>query len=194
MTATDDACKVAKTELAAGASTFAVKNAGSDVTEVYVYGHGDEVEGEVENVGPGTTRNLNVDLTEGEYQVACKPGMKGDGIRTKVTVTGSGGTATPEPTATVRVKAIDYAYEGIAGVELGKGATVEFVLKNDAPAEEHELEVFGPDGKAIGEVGPTEPGRTGRVVLTLPRAGTYEVRCGIDHHAEKGMRGSFTVG
>jgi iron uptake system component EfeO len=194
VTATDDACKVAKTELTAGSSTFAVSNQGSDVTEVYVYTDEDEVKGEVENVGPGTTRNLNVDLTAGEYQVACKPGMKGDGIRTKITVTGSGGTATAKPSATVHVKAIDYAYEGIDGVKLAKGATVEFVLKNDAPSEEHEMEVFGPDGKAIGEVGPTKPGHTGRVALTLPSAGTYQVRCGIDHHAKKGMKGSFTVG
>ncbi len=194
ITSTDDACQVAKSAIPAGPSTFAVKNAGGDVTEVYVYAHGDEVKGEVENVGPGTTRSFNVDLTAGRYEIACKPGMKGDGIRTKITVTGAGGAATAEPSETVDVKAIDYAYEGIDGVKLAKGETVEFALKNDAPAEEHEMEVFGPDGKAIGEVGPTKPGHTGRVVLTLSRAGTYKVRCGIDDHAEKGMTGSFTVG
>ena len=36
-----------------GKSTFAVKNDGDDVTEVYVYAKGDEVKGEVENIGPG---------------------------------------------------------------------------------------------------------------------------------------------
>ena len=74
--------EVARTDLDAGTSTFAVKNDGDDVTEVYVYADGDEVKGEVENIGPGTSRDLDVDLTAGEYEVACKPGMKGDGIRT----------------------------------------------------------------------------------------------------------------
>src|SRR5205085_1933340 len=98
VTATNDRCDVSKTDLEAGKSTFAVKNDGDDVTEVYVYAEGDEVKGEVENIGPGTSRNLTVDLTAGHYELACKPGMKGDGIRTKLSVTGGGGTATETPT------------------------------------------------------------------------------------------------
>ncbi len=82
----DTECTVAKTQLAAGKSTFLVKNDGGDVTEVYVYGAGDKIEGEVENIGPGTSRSFTVDLAKGTYEVACKPGQKGDGIRTKVTV------------------------------------------------------------------------------------------------------------
>src|SRR3954463_11476153 len=109
VTATNSACKVARTDLPAGKSTFSVQNDGDDVTEVYVYGKGDEVKGEVENIGPGTSRDLAVDLVAGEYEVACKPGMKGDGIRTKVTVTGAGGTATAEPSKTVTIEAMDYS-------------------------------------------------------------------------------------
>src|SRR6476661_265964 len=101
VTATNSACKVARTALPAGKSTFSVQNDGDDVTEVYVYGKGDEVKGQVENIGPGTSRDLTVDLTAGEYEVACKPGMKGDGIRTKISVTGAGGAATAKPTKTV---------------------------------------------------------------------------------------------
>jgi len=193
VTATNDACDVARTDLAAGKSTFAVKNDGDDVTEVYVYAKGDEVQGEVENVGPGTSRNLTVDLTAGEYEVACKPGMKGDGIRTKITVTGAGGSATPTPTKTVTIEAMDYSYDGLAGTTFTKGETVEFRLHNEAPEEKHELEIFGPDGDALGEVGPTKPGATGHVVVTLADAGTYRVNCGIDDHADKGMKGTFTV-
>ena len=86
VTATETACEVATTDLAPGSTTFSVTNDGDQVTEVYVYGEGDRIEGEVENVGPGTSRDLTVDLDEGTYEVACKPGMTGDGIRTEITV------------------------------------------------------------------------------------------------------------
>jgi iron uptake system component EfeO len=80
-------CEVAATRLPAGRHTFAVSNSASQVTEVYVYASGDRVVGEVENIGPGTTRDLTVDLTAGAYEIACKPGMAGDGNRTALTVT-----------------------------------------------------------------------------------------------------------
>jgi len=193
VSAGDHRCQVTDTSLRAGSSTFAVTNDGSDVTEVYVYAKGDEVKGEVENIGPGTSRDLTVDLPAGDYEVACKPGMTGDGIRTTISVTGSGGTVSPEPSRTVTIEAMDYSYSGLAGLGLTKGTTVEFRLHNDAPGEKHELEILAPDGKSLGEVGPTKPGKTGHVVLTLPVAGTYRVRCGIDDHAAKGMTGAFTV-
>ncbi|KAA1374648.1 iron uptake system protein EfeO [Aeromicrobium fastidiosum] len=86
--ATDSQCTVSGTKLKAGPSTFKVTNAGSKVTEFYVYADGDRIMGEVENVGPGLTRNLIVDLPKGTYEGACKPGMIGDGIRQTLTVTG----------------------------------------------------------------------------------------------------------
>lgn len=83
---TESACDVSSTSLNAGTHTFSVTNKGNDPTEVYVYGDGDTVVGEVENIGPGLTRQLEVTLTAGSYSVACKPGQKGDGIRTPITV------------------------------------------------------------------------------------------------------------
>jgi iron uptake system component EfeO len=83
----DTTCEVAATKLPAGRHTFAVSNSASQVTEVYVYASGDQVVGEVENIGPGTTRDLTVDLSAGAYEIACKPGMVGDGNRTALTVT-----------------------------------------------------------------------------------------------------------
>lgn len=87
VTATDTACQVAKTQLpGAGTYAFKVTNKGSETTEVYVYtSAGDKVE-EVEHIGPGTSRTLKADLKSGDYQVACKPGEKGDGIRTDIHV------------------------------------------------------------------------------------------------------------
>jgi uncharacterized cupredoxin-like copper-binding protein len=193
VTASDTSCKVAETELPAGTTRLKVTNEGSDVTEVYVYTLDDEVKGEVENIGPGTSRTLTADLTAGRYEVACKPGMKGDGIRTPIRVVGSGGAEVGPASTTVQVTAVDYEYEGLAGEKLSEGETVEFRLHNAAPVEEHELEIRTPDGKTLGEVGPTKPGGDGRVVLTLPVTGRYTFVCGVDDHEAKGMIGTFTV-
>ena len=43
---------------------------------------------EVENIAPGLSRELLVELPAGEYETACKPGMIGKGIRNALTVTG----------------------------------------------------------------------------------------------------------
>ena len=88
VSSTDDACDVDTTELPAGTHRFEVTNDGSKVTEFYVYGEGDRVMAEVENIAPGLTRDLLAELSAGEYEAACKPGMIGDGIRQKLTVTG----------------------------------------------------------------------------------------------------------
>src|SRR3954451_18977796 len=88
VTSTDDACDVGASELAAGTHRFQVTNKGSDVTEFYVYGAGEKVVAEVENIAPGLSRELLAELPAGEYEAVCKPGMTGDGIRQKLTVAG----------------------------------------------------------------------------------------------------------
>jgi iron uptake system component EfeO len=45
--------------------------------------------GEVENIAPGLSRELHVELPAGSYETACKPGMIGKGIRAALTVSGS---------------------------------------------------------------------------------------------------------
>ncbi|MDT5093944.1 MAG: iron uptake system component EfeO [Mycobacterium sp.] len=87
--ATDTTCEVSKSDASTGTSTFVITNNGSKVTEFYVYGEGDRVMGEVENIAPTLTRKLVVNLSDpGKYQTACKPGMVGDGIRHDFNVTG----------------------------------------------------------------------------------------------------------
>ena len=86
--APDSKCDVSRKEAKAGNVAFEVSNKGTKVTEFYVYAKGDRIMGEVENVGPGLKRRLIVELPAGSYETACKPGMKGDGIRGKSTVTG----------------------------------------------------------------------------------------------------------
>ena len=88
--ASDAACTLSSTEAGTGPTTFVITNNGSKVTEFYVYGAGDRVLGEVENISPGLQRRLVVQLGEpGTYKTACKPGMVGDGIRADFVVTGA---------------------------------------------------------------------------------------------------------
>ncbi|ORB29537.1 iron uptake system protein EfeO [Mycolicibacterium parafortuitum] len=87
--ASDTSCALSATEGNTGANTFVITNNGSKVTEFYVYGEGERVMGEVENISPGLQRKLIVQLSQpGTYQTACKPGMIGDGIRGDFVVTG----------------------------------------------------------------------------------------------------------
>jgi len=87
--ASDNSCELSSTKATTGPSTFQITNNGSKVTEFYVYGEGDRVMGEIENISPGLQRKLVVQLAEpGAYVTACKPGMIGDGVRGNFTVTG----------------------------------------------------------------------------------------------------------
>ncbi|MER5730296.1 iron uptake system protein EfeO [Streptomyces sp. NPDC002138] len=89
--ASDSACDVSKTEFPAGKVSIEVENKGSKVTELYVLFPDDRIVAERENIGPGTKATITAEIKAGEYEFACKPGMKGGGIRTKVKVTGQGG-------------------------------------------------------------------------------------------------------
>jgi iron uptake system component EfeO len=96
--ASDTACTLSTSTVAAGSSRFEVKNGGNQVTEVYVYRADGSIAAEKENIGPGTSASFTADLGGGTYTVACKPGQKGDGIRTTLTVTGAASTVSATPT------------------------------------------------------------------------------------------------
>lgn len=90
VTSTDDGCELSEVEAPSGTLTFEVTNDGSQVTEFYLLGEdGLRIVGEVENIGPQLSRELVVNAPEGSYVTACKPGMKGDGIRADFAVTAS---------------------------------------------------------------------------------------------------------
>jgi len=87
---TDSECKVSAVEAPAGTLTFDVTNTGSQVTEFYLLGEdGLRIVSEVENIGPNLNREMTVNTPAGAYFTACKPGMKGEGIRADFTVTES---------------------------------------------------------------------------------------------------------
>jgi iron uptake system component EfeO len=91
VTSTDDSCRLSADTAPAGNLVFTVTNKGDKVTEFYLYGEdGLRIVGEVENVGPGLSRHLVVNVPAGTYVPACKPGMVGKGIRGTFTVKGSG--------------------------------------------------------------------------------------------------------
>ncbi len=91
VTSTDDACELSTDQVGSGNVVFEVTNAGNQVTEFYVYGDdGLRIVGEVENVGPGLTRDLVLRAAPGSYVASCRPGMSGEGIRHGFTVTDSG--------------------------------------------------------------------------------------------------------
>jgi iron uptake system component EfeO len=95
--ASDTTCLVATNAFQSGNQTFAVSNAGSQVTEVVLYGAGDRVVGEVSNIGPSSDKRLTVALKPGRYQLTCKPGLVGKGIRTPITVKGESAAQTTSP-------------------------------------------------------------------------------------------------
>jgi iron uptake system component EfeO len=91
--AKDDSCEVSQTTIPAGHVELAVENKGSKVTEVYVLFPDGRIVTERENIGPGTKAKITAEIKAGSYEIACKPGMKGDGIRQTVEVTGGNAVA-----------------------------------------------------------------------------------------------------
>jgi iron uptake system component EfeO len=166
--ASDTACTVERTEAPAGTIAFTVRNAGSKVNEFYVYGEGDQVVGEVENLTPGVTRTLHVQVaTPGTYQTACKPGLKGKGIRGDFTVTGA--TTSQAPDAAMAAAVTSYqafvsaqsdellirTTEFVAAVKAGKVAEA----KKAFPVARGPWERIEPVAESFGDLDPMIDGR-----------------------------------
>ncbi|MDN8594613.1 MULTISPECIES: iron uptake system protein EfeO [unclassified Corynebacterium] len=88
--ANEDSCKVATDSVESGTNTFSITNAGERVTEFYVLADdGLRVIAERENIAPGSTADLTVQLEPGSYYTACKPGLRGANVgQSEFTVTG----------------------------------------------------------------------------------------------------------
>lgn len=179
--ATDSECNVATTTFMAGDISFKIKNSGSKVTEVYVYGRDgtdfSKVMTEQENIGPGTSRTMSVDLGAGEYEIACKPGQTGDGIRTAIEVTGDasagGGTA-----AIGYDRELEFSTDGTAltggAATATQGERIEFKLENNADGP-RTLEIKDPSGTVAGEAEDIAAGADGELVVELDAAGKWQV-------------------
>lgn len=198
VTGTNDACEIAEDHLDAGRVAFEFTNEADDISELYVLRDNGDVVTEVENVTTGTRRTLTVDLTAGDYEVRCKPGQTGDGFSSPFEVTGEGGEAQAEPDRQVDITAVDFAYPGLDIGQVTSGETLRFEMTNDG-TQQHEFEVLGPDGEAVGEVAAMDPGASGGATITLSEPGEYRYQCILvdpateQPHTELGMEGTFQV-
>lgn len=103
VTASDTDCVVETAEATSGTITFTVKNEGTKVNEFYVLGSNQlTIVGEVENIAPGASRDLTVQVGPGDYYTSCKPGMIGTGVgQAAFAVTGEALQTSPEDAAVV---------------------------------------------------------------------------------------------
>jgi iron uptake system component EfeO len=90
VTAADTSCATSAKTTPAGQVTLDIQNKGSRATEVEILFPDDRILSEKENIGPGTHYTLTAEVKAGSYEIACRPGMKGKGVRQKLTVTGKG--------------------------------------------------------------------------------------------------------
>lgn len=92
VSSTADACILSSAEAPSGNVVFTVTNDGDQVTEFYLLAEdGLRIVAEVENIGPGISRDLVVQAKPGTYTTVCKPGMIGAGVGAgDFTVTDSG--------------------------------------------------------------------------------------------------------
>lgn len=179
--ATDTECTLDQETVASGPIEFTVTNSGNEVTEVYVYGQSGDafttVISEVDNIGPGVSRDMSADLAPGTYEIACKPGQTGDGIRTPLTVTGDA-SANPavssEPLREIAL-GIDDAdtLTGFEDQSAGIDERIEFEVTNSATGQRI-FEVKRPDGSVAGEI-EIDSGKTGDLTLDLTVAGTWSL-------------------
>jgi iron uptake system component EfeO len=181
--ATDTTCEVAKSTLSAGTHVFAVTNSGAKVTEFYVYAAGDRVMGEVENITPGLSRQLHVELPAGTYQTACKPGMIGTGIRAELTVSGSAAPLTED--AALQQATTSYTRYITAQAEALVQKTTDFVAtvksgdvqKSKAlyPVARTYYERIEPVAEIFGDLDPKIDGREDGATKELPFSGFHKL-------------------
>ncbi|GHD40596.1 lipoprotein [Streptomyces mirabilis] len=88
VTAADSKCETSSKSVPAGQVTLNIENKGSKATEVEILFPDDRIVSEKENIGPGTKYTLTAEVKAGSYEIACRPGIKGLGVRQKLAVTG----------------------------------------------------------------------------------------------------------
>lgn len=145
--ASDTECLLSATTAPSGTLTFSVTNTGSQVNEFYLLGaDGLQVVGEVENIGPGLTRDLVLSAPAGEYTSACKPGMAGDGIRAGFTVTDSGEPVGPSGDDAELVEAANEAYGSYVRDQVDQllSGTEKFLAAYTAGSDDEARALYAP--------------------------------------------------
>ncbi|GIM95649.1 iron uptake system protein EfeO [Paractinoplanes toevensis] len=181
--ASDTACEVGQNTLPAGTHVFQIANSGNKVTEFYVYAAGDRVMGEVENITPGLSRELRVELPAGTYQTACKPGMIGTGIRADLTVSGSAAALTED--AALQQATESYTRYITSQSEALVEKTTDFVTavkggdieksKQLFPIARTYYERIEPVAEIFGDLDPKIDGREDDATAELPFSGFHKL-------------------
>jgi len=141
--ATDTTCEVARQTAGSGRIQFTVTNGGTKINEFYLLAEdGVRVVGEVENIGPGLSRDLVLTVAPGRYITACKPGMVGDGIRAPFIVEDSGSDSGAAGTDSAQTDQATDAYAAYV-----RDQTEQLVTKTVAFAEAYKA---GRDDEARG--------------------------------------------
>ncbi|ASY35273.1 MULTISPECIES: iron uptake system protein EfeO [unclassified Streptomyces] len=110
VTAADTTCDTTAKTAKAGKVTLAIANKGKRATEVEIVMPDGRIVSEKENIGPGVSYTLTAEVKAGSYEIACRPGMVGHGVRQKLTVSGKGSAAERDPRLDAAVSAYrDYA-------------------------------------------------------------------------------------
>ncbi|GGT19244.1 MULTISPECIES: iron uptake system protein EfeO [Streptomyces] len=134
VTAADATCTTSTASVPAGQVTLKIRNKGTKATEVEILFPDDRIVSEKENIGPGTSYTLTAEVKAGSYEIACRPGMKGHGVRQKLTVTG-GKAAARDPELDKAVAAYrDYAQEQADDTLVKAGTFVKAVRAGDLAA------------------------------------------------------------
>lgn len=145
--ASDTACTLSATTAPSGTLTFSVTNTGSQVNEFYLLAaDGLRIIAEVENIGPGLTRDLVLSAPAGDYFSACKPGMVGDGIRASFTVTDSGEPVGPSGDDADLVASADAAYGSYVRDQIDQllSGTKEFLAAYTAGKDDEARALYAP--------------------------------------------------
>ncbi|TFD68836.1 iron uptake system protein EfeO [Cryobacterium ruanii] len=118
-------CAISANEAPAGSIRFTVTNSGDQVTEFYLLADdGLRIVGEAENIGPGLSRDLVVQLDAGSYFTACKPGMTGDGVgKAEFTATKTDAAATMDVDLAAQIDTANTSYSSYVSDQIDQLVT-----------------------------------------------------------------------
>jgi iron uptake system component EfeO len=145
--ASDTDCRLSATTAPSGNLTFSVTNGGSEVTEFYLLaGDGLRIIGEIENIGPGLSRDLVLRAGPGDYITACKPGMVGAGIRAPFAISDSGEDSGPAGSDVELVEQANQAYQAYVKDQTEQlvASTEEFVGLYKAGKDDEARALYAP--------------------------------------------------
>ena len=147
VTASDSTCGLSAQTAPSGTLTFSVTNTGTTINEFYLLAaDGLRIVAEVENIGPGLTRDLVLSAPAGSYVTACKPGMVGAGIPAPFVVSDSGEPVGPTGDDAALVAAADALYGAYVRDQAEQllSGTQEFVAAYTAGKDDQARALYAP--------------------------------------------------